>query len=152
MDGASLISRRAVSAGLLACIVLIALARPSNGQQTFGADETEEIRKIIRAQLAAFPKGDAHTAFSFASPAIQDLFGTADGFMEMVRKNYRTIFDANQVFFRDIIIGPSGPIQPVSVIDSQGRSVLANYLMQRQANGGWKINGVTVSPITGQGI
>jgi hypothetical protein len=38
------------------------------------------IRSVIEYQLAAFKNDDAQSAFSFASPAIQAQFGTAEHF------------------------------------------------------------------------
>lgn len=149
-----LISRRAVNASLLAFICAPFLSGRAAGQQS-GSDLSSDLIKIktvIRSQLAAFPKGDAEAAFGFASPKIQRLFGDAANFMQMVRQQYATIYDAKQVFFQEILIGPAGPVQPVSIIDSRGRSVIARYQMQRQTDGSWRINGVTVLPVKSQGI
>lgn len=116
------------------------------------AADRAEIQRIIKAQLAAFPRNDAEAAFSHASPDIRRQFGTAGNFMAMVRQSYATIFGAKQVFFRELVGTSVGPVQPVLLIDKTGASVLANYVMQKQADGSWRINGVTFRAVENKGI
>ena len=46
-----------------------------------------------------------------------------------------------QVEFRDLVPAADGFDQRVFVLGPDGRAYLAHYLMQRQGDGGWKING-----------
>lgn len=141
-------------------IVAVLLASPAGavtyrliGEKSLPSNtEQSEIRRVVEAQLAAFPRGEAETAFSYASPSIRRQFGTAEAFMAMVRKSYATVFRAKQVFFRDLVATPAGPMQPVLIIDAAGVSAVANYLMQRQSDGSWRINGVVLQPVSNQGI
>ncbi|HVJ43240.1 MAG TPA: DUF4864 domain-containing protein [Dongiaceae bacterium] len=101
----------------------------------------QAIRGIIADQMAAFRRDDAAAAFQDASPFIQDRFQRPDIFLEMVRSGYAPVYRPRQVEFRDLVQSDGGLDQRVFVRGPDGRAYLAHYLMQRQPDGGWKING-----------
>ena len=47
-------------------------------------DDVAAAQSIIRAQVDAFGRDDAATAYSYAAPAIQSIFPQADIFLSMV--------------------------------------------------------------------
>ncbi len=99
------------------------------------------IRAVIEDQLAAFQRDDAIAAFAYASPNIQSRFGTPEDFMRMVRTTYRPVYRPREVEFRDILTFEETPIQRVYVVGPNGESVVALYVMQRQNDGTWKVDG-----------
>jgi hypothetical protein len=100
-----------------------------------------EIRAVIEAQLAAFEADDAAKAFSFASPAIQRMFGTPEDFLMMVRTAYPVVYRPAAILFRPLRAVDGEPIQVVQMADADGRVWLAVYKMQKQADGSWRIDG-----------
>jgi hypothetical protein len=56
------------------------------------ADDIGAAQSIIRAQEEAFARDDGATAYSFASPALQNYFRNPDGFMSMVRSGYAPVY------------------------------------------------------------
>jgi hypothetical protein len=103
--------------------------------------EAAEIRAVIEAQLAAFAADDAAKAYSFASPAIQRMFGTPEDFLMMVRTAYPVVYRPSSVLFRPLQAVDGELIQVVQMSDADGRVWLALYKMQKQADGSWRIDG-----------
>lgn len=108
---------------------------------TAGPAIVEAIHGIISDQMAAFRRDDATAAFNDASPFIQGRFRQPDIFLKMVKSGYAPVYRPQQVEFRDLVPAEGGFDQRVFILGPDGRSYLAHYLMQRQPDGGWKING-----------
>jgi len=108
------------------------------------------IRAVIADQLDAFTRDDAPRAFSFAATGIRAQFGTPEAFMNMVRSAYPVIYRRKSVQFEQPEAVEGEVIQPVRMTDAEGRTWLALYPMQREANGGWRINGCQLARLPGQ--
>jgi hypothetical protein len=120
--------------------VLLAFALPVHAQDVSPADGAA-IRAVIRAQVEAFGRDDGDSAFGYASPAIRQLFGTADAFMEMVRQGYRPVYRPTAFEFGEIVARNGQLIQEVHVVGPDGRPVTADYPMTRLPDGSWRIDG-----------
>ena len=55
------------------------------------ADDVAAAQGVIRSQVEAFCRDDAAVAYSYAAPAIQEIFPQADVFMSMVRNSYAPV-------------------------------------------------------------
>ncbi|MDY6937718.1 MAG: DUF4864 domain-containing protein [Cyanobacteriota bacterium] len=108
------------------------------------------IRQTVERQLQALQDNDAETAFSFASPDIQNQFGTPENFMQMVVTAYEPVYRPRSVLFEEPTILRSVPAQPVFLLSRDGTPVTALYLMERQVNGSWRINGCFLIPVNSQ--
>lgn len=107
-----------------------------------GAGEQQAIRSVIETQLRAFQADDGNTAFSFASPILQQYFGDPQTFMQMVRQGYDPVYRPREVEFQDLELRGETVIQKVLFVDRNGKAFLARYSMQQQEDGSWRINGV----------
>src|SRR3981081_1825713 len=65
---------------------LIGLAAPAHA-----ADDVAAAQGVIRSQAEAFGRDDAAAAYSYAAPAIQNIF-PQDSFMAMVRGSYAPVY------------------------------------------------------------
>lgn len=126
---------------LLMATLCVGLALPLGAEEAAGAADEAAIRQVIEAQLDAFREDDAALAFSFASPTIQQKFATAATFLEMVKAGYRPVYRPREVEFRDLVVEGGLIVQEVFVVGPAGEPVLARYIMERQPDGSWKING-----------
>jgi hypothetical protein len=72
---------------LLLAAVLIGLSAPARA-----ADDVAAAQSVIRSQVEALGRDDAATAYSYAAPAIQEIFPQADFFMAMVRGSYAPVY------------------------------------------------------------
>jgi ketosteroid isomerase-like protein len=121
-------------------ILLIQPARADEGT-TLDAADRSAIRAVIEEQLAAFQRDDGNAAFRLASPTIQQQFRSPGNFMRMVRTGYQAVYRPRDVAFGEIEIKDGVIIQRVEVIGPDGAPALAHYVMQRQPDGSWRING-----------
>ncbi|WP_282120178.1 DUF4864 domain-containing protein [Ruegeria atlantica] len=103
--------------------------------------QNAEIEANIAAQIQAFKAGDFVTAFTFASPNIQNFFGTPENFGAMVRNGYPMVWRPADVRFLELREVAGALWQKVMITDSNGQVHVLDYQMVQQENG-WKINGV----------
>lgn len=111
-------------------------------QVTVSAADRLAIRRVIESQLAAFQRDDGPGAFAFASPTIRQIFATPDRFMAMVRSAYQPVYRPREVEFRELASLDGAPAQEVFLVGPDGQPVIALYVMERQSDGSWRINGV----------
>ena len=131
--------------GRAAVLALVLLAGPAGLAEPADAGDRDAVRGVIEAQLAAFARDDAEAAFGFASPEIQARFGDPETFIDMVRAAYRPVYRPAAVRFLDLDRSGARPVQKVLVTAEDDTVFLALYVMQRQANGGWRIAGCVLS-------
>ena len=118
----------------------LALAAPVAAQ-----DGRDGIEGVIASQLDAFTARDVGTAWTFASPTIQGIFGTPENFGRMVRGGYPMVWDNADVRFLDKTEAAGAVIQRVLIRDAEGVAHVLDYEMVETASG-WVINGVRIVP------
>ncbi len=101
----------------------------------------DAIRNTIQSQIDAFLADDFSTAFSYASPTIQTLFGSAENFGAMVRGGYPMVWRPEDVRYLDLREENGFLWQNILITDGDGQRHILEYQMIQQENG-WKINGV----------
>jgi hypothetical protein len=124
-------------------VALLCLAWLPAAAQSLALPDTDRsaIRSVIQSQMSAFQRDDGDGAFSLASPFIQGLFQNPEHFMSMVRRGYQPVYRPKDVRFRDIVEFQGQPTQRVMVIGPDGKPIMALYMMQKQPDGSWRING-----------
>jgi hypothetical protein len=132
---------------LLLALALAPLAAPA--QDNVPPADAQAVRAVIQAQLDAFLHDDAARAFSLATPAIRSTFGTAENFLAMVRTSYAVVYRPKEVIFETTRLIEGQVVQPVRLTDSEGRSWIAIYPMQRQPDGSWRTNGCQLARLSG---
>lgn len=127
-----------LGAGLL----VLACGAPAQG---LDRDAVGAMQRVIDAQLDAFSRDDDQGAFAFASPGIQERFGTAATFAQMVREQYAVVYrPASRAFLRPVV-EEGTVIFPVQLSDRDGRVWVALYTMQQVA-GSWRVAGCQLVP------
>jgi hypothetical protein len=126
-------------------LVLLAVGAPA-AADALDRSERDAIQGVIEAQLAAFRDDDGERAFSFASPSIQQQFGNPSNFLAMVRNSYLPVYRPREVRFRELAMVEGEPVQLVLLVGPDLEVVNAFYLMQKQADGSWRINGCMLEP------
>ena len=110
------------------------------------------IRAVIAEQLDAFTHDDAPRAFSLATTGIRAQFGTPEAFINMVRAAYPAVYRPKTVQFEKPVLVEGQIVQPVKMTDAEGHMWVALYPMQRQADGGWRINGCQLARLSGREV
>lgn len=113
--------------------------------------DQKAIQTVILSQVEAFKKDDAVKAFSFAAPNIRSVFETPERFVEMVKTSYIEIYRPLTVEFGKAIRSSGAVSQQVTFLGQDSKKVQAVYLMQKQADGNWKIAGVQMQETDGPG-
>ena len=130
---------------LLAALVL-GLAAPARA-----ADDVATAQGIIRSQVEAFSRDDAATAYSYAAPAIQNMFPQADIFLGMVQRNYAPVYRHKSFEFGEARAVDGKIAQAVHIVDADGVPWEALYTLEQQPDGSVKISGCVLLK-AGQGV
>ncbi len=109
--------------------------------------DQQAIRKVIQSQIEAFRRDDAAAAFALASPGIQERFGSAALFIEMVRSAYEPVYRPRQFRFLETARVEGQVVQKVILIGPDGLAVLALYPMVRLKDGTWRTDGCYLVPM-----
>ncbi|MEM9231047.1 MAG: DUF4864 domain-containing protein [Pseudomonadota bacterium] len=121
---------------LLAAIVSVFMA-----VQALAQSAGDQIQSVIQSQINAFQSDDFETAFTFASPMIQGIFGSSERFGQMVRQGYPMVWRPAGVEYTALTERGGVLYQNVLITDQAGQLHLLEYEMI-QTSDGWEINGV----------
>lgn len=103
--------------------------------------QEKSIEDVISSQIDAFGARDTDTAFSYASPNIQSLFGTPEAFGAMVQNGYPMVQNPAELEYVDQITNGSYTLQRLRIQDQTGTDHWFAYEMI-VIDGKWRINGV----------
>ena len=130
--------------------LLLVLAMPALAQAQTGDADRTAIVGVIQKQLDAFQGDRATEAFGYASPSIQQMFGTPDNFINMVRRGYPAVYRPRSVDFRELVTTEGRTVQKVLFVGPDGVPVVADYFMQQEPDGSWRIDGCRLEQGTDQ--
>lgn len=108
------------------------------------ADDVATAQGVIRAQEQAFGHDDAAAAYSYAAPAIKQIFPAPDIFMSMVQNGYAPVYRHRSFEFGESKIEGGSIAQRVHIIDANGEAWEALYTLERQADGSYEITGCSL--------
>jgi Domain of unknown function (DUF4864) len=124
---------------VMLAVILIGLAASARA-----ADEVAAAQGVIRSQVEAFSHDDAAAAYSYAAPAIQNLFPQPDIFMAMVRGSYAPVYRHKSFEFGEARASDGQIAQRVHIVDADGVPWEALYTLELQPDGSLKITGCTL--------
>ena len=115
---------------------LLSLATPA-----CAADDVATAQAIIRSQVEALGRDEAATAYSYAAPAIHDMFPQADIFMSMVQRSYAPVYRHKSFEFGEARASNGTIAQRVHIVDENGEAWEALYTLEQEPDGSVKIIG-----------
>jgi hypothetical protein len=121
-------------------VALIVAFSPASAR----ADDVATAQGVIRAQEQAFGRGDAAAAYSYAAPAIRELFPAPDIFMSMVQNGYAPVYRHKSFEFGDGKSEGNSISQRVHIVDADGEAWEALYTLEQQGDGSYKITGCSL--------
>ena len=129
-----------------AVLLLVALlvAFPGFALTAAAADDVAAAQSVIRSQEQAFVHDDAAAAYSYAAPAIRQIFPRADVFMGMVQNQYAPVYRHKSVEFGEARTEGNSVAQRVHIIDADGQAWEAMYTLEQQSDGSFKITGCSL--------
>ena len=111
---------------------------------TFGAAaQQSDIQGTIQSQFDAFKADDFETAFTFATPRLQQFFQNPQNFQQMVTRGYPMVWKWGAVTLLDLRDLGAEWVQIVEVEDAGGGVHLLAYRMVETPEG-WRIGGVQI--------
>jgi len=127
-------------------------AMAEDAPSTLAAPDQQAIRQVIQSQLDAFRRDDAAAAYSYATPMIREKFGDAGNFLQMVKQGYTPVYRPKSVDFDKLVDTEYGPDQILRLIGPDGHAYTAHYMMQKQPDGTWMINGCFLTRVEDQNV
>ena len=121
--------------------ILLATLWISLTSPALAADEITNAQGVIRSQEQALGRDDAATAYSYAAPAIRDMFPQADIFRSMVQRSYAPVYRHKSFEFGEAQIADGKIAQRVHIVDADGNAWEALYTLEPQPDGSLKIIG-----------
>jgi hypothetical protein len=115
---------------------LLSLATPA-----CAADDVATAQAIIRSQVEALGRDEAATAYSYAAPAIHDMFPQAELFLSMVQRSYAPVYRHKSFEFGEARVSDGTIAQRVHIIDADGVPWEALYTLELEPDGSMKISG-----------
>jgi hypothetical protein len=125
-----------VRAFILLVVFLLGLAAPA-----CAGDDVAAARSVIRSQVEAFGRDDAAAAYSYAAPAIHEMFPQADIFMSMVQHSYPPVYRHRSFEFGEARVADGRVAQRARIVDREGETWEALYTLEQQPDGSLKIIG-----------
>ena len=124
----------------------------TSGQAAAGAGRElrNDVIGVIKNQIEAFQRDDGQAAFAFASPDLQDQFGTPDAFLNKFSTTYKAVYRPRSVTFLNLAFSRGRLVQRVLLLGPEGRAVVALFPMVRMNDGSWRIDGCVLVPATGK--
>ena len=107
-------------------------------------DDATAAKDVIRAQEQAFGRDDAASAYSYAAPAIKEIFPAADIFMAMVENSYAPVYRHKSFEFGETKVEGDWIAQRVHIVDANGEAWEALYTLEQQGDGSYKITGCSL--------
>jgi Domain of unknown function (DUF4864) len=121
---------------LMLAMLWISLTSPA-----LAADDVANAQGVIRSQEQALGRDDAATAYSYAAPAIREMFPQADIFLSMVQRSYAPVYRHKSFEFGEAKIADGKIAQRVHIVDADGNAWEALYTLEPQPDGSLKIIG-----------
>ena len=102
-------------------------------------------QSAIDGQIRAFLADKNAEAYAFAAPNVRTYFPTVESFMGMVKSGYTPVHRPQSWDFGRIKTTETGAVaQEVLITDMTGKNWAALYTVEQQADGNWKITGVSL--------
>jgi Domain of unknown function (DUF4864) len=124
---------------LLGLASLLGVASPAPA-----VDDIAAAQDVIRAQEQAFGRNDAEAAYSYAAPAIKQIFPQAEIFMYMVQHSYAPVYRHKSFEFGEVRAADGRIAQRVHIVDADREAWGALYTLMQQGDGSLKITGCSL--------
>jgi len=126
-----------------AVVLLVALLLGLTSPARAG-DDVAAAQGVIRSQEQAFSRDDAAAAYSYAAPALHEIFPQADLFMFMVQNSYAPVYRHRSFEFGEARVDGGRIAQRVHIVDANGEAWEALYTLEAQPDGTFRITGCSL--------
>jgi hypothetical protein len=132
-------------------LVKPALARPDfAGSSALTPTDKRSIETLVRAELRALIALDAERAFSKLTPSTQSFFGEPVRFLQAIADKVPPILQTRSFAFLGLERSASRIVQQVLITDSLGQEWIAEFDVEHQKSGDWRVEDCIVEVAPGQ--
>jgi hypothetical protein len=103
-----------------------------------GEPPPPDARDVVADQLNAFERDDASAAWKLAAPEMQERFGSAANFIDIVRLKYGPIHTHRSVDFGPSMRQGDQVGMVVTIVDNDNDVWSALFLLSKQGDGAWR--------------
>jgi Domain of unknown function (DUF4864) len=130
-------------------VIAISVQPKSVLPDQFTATDKRKIEDAVRAELRAIVAQDAKRAFAKLTPSTQSFFGKPEKFLQAVADELPPILVAKKFSFLGIDRADTTTSE-VLITDILGQEWLAQFGVERQESGDWRVKGCVVQANPGQ--
>jgi hypothetical protein len=130
-------------------VTTVSVQPKSISPDEFGIQDKREIEDAVRAELRAIVAQDAKRAFAKLTPSTQSFFGAPEKFLQAVADELPPVLVTKKFSFLGINRA-GATTSEVLITDILGQEWLADFEMERQENGDWRVKGCAVQANPGQ--
>lgn len=103
--------------------------------------EVAEIRDAVQSQIDALANDDAATAFDLTTDDTRSRLGSPDNFLRIIKESYEPVYRHRMALYSSPQVVLGKVYQVVRLTDLESHVWVAIYLMHKDEEGTWKING-----------
>ena len=130
-------------------VTTVSVQPKSISPDEFGIQDKRKIEDVVRVELRAIVAQDAKRAFAKLTPSTQSFFGAPEKFLQAVADELPPVLVTKKFSF--LGINRAGvTTSEVLITDILGQEWLADFEMERQENGAWRVKGCVVQANPGQ--
>ena len=130
-------------------VTTVSVQPKSISPDEFGIQDKRKIEDAVRAELRAIVAQDAKRAFAKLTPSTQSFFGAPEKFLQAVADELPPVLVTKKFSFLGINRA-GATTSEVLITDILGQEWLADFEMERQENGDWRVKGCVVQANPGQ--
>jgi len=130
-------------------VTTVSVQPKSISPDEFGIQDKRKIEDAVRVELRAIVAQDAKRAFAKLSPSTQSFFGAPEKFLQAVADELPPVLVTKKFSFLGINRA-GATTSEVLITDILGQEWLADFEMERQENGAWRVKGCVVQANPGQ--
>ncbi len=106
-----------------------------------GKSEVTAIQSAVQLQIEALVNDDADRAFALTTEDARNRLGSPDNFLKMIKEEYDPVYRHRTALYSSPQIVLGKVYQVVRLTDLDSHVWVAIYLMHKDAQGTWKIDG-----------
>lgn len=125
---------------VMACVLSVSAGATELGKN-LGKKEETAIQSAVQLQIEALTNDDADRAFALTTETTRSRLGSPDNFLRMIKEQYDPVYRHRTALYSAPTVVHGKVYQVVRLTDLESHVWLAIYLMHKDAEGTWKIDG-----------
>lgn len=122
-------------------LIVACLSMVQAGAADLGKNEEAAIQSAVQLQIEALANDDADRAFALTTENTRSRLGSSHNFLQMIKEQYDPVYRHRTALYASPRMVHGKVYQVVRLTDLDSHVWVAVYLMHKDAEGAWKIDG-----------